>query len=339
MAFVLSQVQTYFSQKWRADNIRRNSQLASLFPNELKQEGAFNSVVRLPILTEAIIQENWDPRTGFDEKYTTDKHIEVKLDQNWTVYNRIDKVDMEADEWASNKMRMVDRQKGRRIDDYVLDVISTNTEIINITPVTITKDNLVEIFKDLEIKADNQKFDLQTAYIFVSPKLMSVILNSKLSTGSYSIDETGAVVYDVLGYRIIQARLDKYQTQLIALPMQAVSWCWAEHLPLQAGEYTQGAFLGEQYICENAFFKGKVVMPEMVLKMKEVGSGAETQSAFNENSSLGSFKEMSTRDFISKYQSNQSFQSLKEDFLKDIDEAKSIEDVEKVIKEYTELMT
>lgn len=277
MAITLAQIQKIFSENWRLKNLYGQSRYAVLFPNELRQTGgAFKAEVELPIMLEGITQKDWDPRTGFSETYQVDETKTVQLTQNFTIYNRIANHDKLASNWASNKLNIIDSQKAKEIDDYVLKTIGTGVTNNIAKPVKITKDNFAIEIKRLERMAESKKFQLKDALIFMDSLTVGELIQGKIEFTRTSIENTSATILNVFGYNIVEADLEKYGHQMVAIHHYALAWIMATERPLQAGVYTQGAFLGQTFVANNEFYEAKVIMEEYRISYPKVEPVQET---------------------------------------------------------------
>jgi len=147
------------------------------------------------------------------------------LNQNYTTYKRIAKVNVPADPqtWAENKIKMINRGEAADIDNFVLNELGTTTTN-KLAFDKITKDNFIDAITELEEQASEQKFELKDAIIFISPSVAAAIVKSKVESVNLNLETVSANIKRVLDdYSVVKAGIDKYGYQMIALLPTAFS--------------------------------------------------------------------------------------------------------------------
>ncbi|WP_338965886.1 hypothetical protein [Spiroplasma endosymbiont of Sarcophaga carnaria] len=260
MAITLNNIQTYFKDNFKLSNLYGRSKYSVLFPNELQQDGGgWKAEVYLPIINESITQKDWDPNLGFTETYVTEDFKKVQLDQNFTVYNRIANQDKLASNWPANKLTITDSQKAKILDKYIIKVLCTNVANKITSPIKITKDNFVTELKRLQAFVLENDIHLEDCIIFIDPEVVSAMINAKIQYSKATIEGTLATITSALGFNFVEAPIKQYGHLMVPIAPQAMAWVLAIDVPLQAGQYTQGRYLGQLFIANNEFYYGEVV--------------------------------------------------------------------------------
>ncbi|ATZ18292.1 hypothetical protein [Mesoplasma melaleucae] len=264
----LDHVNEIYSNIWKFESLLKSGKYYPLFTNELRQEGgAFKSKVKLPLMLLAKTGKTWTQEDGIPVTDAHEKIVEVELDQIFNSHIKIDKANVPADSstWAGNKAKTITLQEGQELDTYTLKAIAQGVSKKIEAPSELNKDTIVDFFTVLEETAEEQKFALEDAIIFVSPKVRNEIVKAKLECVDRNVENTSVRITEVLGYNVVTAPIHKQGYDFIALPPQAYAWALAIHTALQSYEYTQGDFIGQLATVVNEFYGSKVVMPEMVI--------------------------------------------------------------------------
>ncbi|WP_338985604.1 hypothetical protein [Spiroplasma endosymbiont of Diplazon laetatorius] len=269
MAYTIDQLKEFWSENWRFDNCLGLSKLAVLFPNELRQEGAqMNSIVKIPVMTEAVTQKDWSQETGFIENNSHEKIVEMKLSENFTLYTKIDAVNIPGPNWAANKMMTIERQEAKAYDDHALKTICNGVK--NTIPFQeVTKDNFIEVFKKIEKQAKKDKWLISDGLLLISPKIATLVAQSKLNQLTQSLENTSIIINTILNkYNCVECDVDEYGYDIVALLPSAYVWASYVQTPLQSGTYTQGPFLGQVFTVINKWYNGEIIQEDKILGFK-----------------------------------------------------------------------
>lgn len=264
----IDNVNEIYSEVWKLESLLNSGKFYPLFTNELHQDGgAFKSKVKMPLMLLAKTGKTWSQEDGISVTDAHEKIVEVELDQIFNSHTKIDKANVPADSstWATNKAKTITLQEGQELDDYTLKAISTGVSKKISMTIDLDKDTIVDFFSELESKAEESKYSLENAIIFISPKVKNLIVKAKLECVDRNVENTSSKITEVLGYNVVTAPIHKLGYDFIALPPQAYAWALATHTPLQSYEYTQGQYIGQIATVINAFYGSSVVMPEMVI--------------------------------------------------------------------------
>ncbi|AXF96586.1 hypothetical protein [Spiroplasma phoeniceum] len=320
MAVTFKTIQTFFQNNWRLTNLYGASKIAALFPNQLQQDGgAFKAEVFLPIMNESQTQTYWDTVKGFDEKYVTEDLKKVQLTQNFTVYNRISKVDKLADNWAENKLKITDSQKAKILDKYVLSKIASGVKDLVPNPVKITKENFVDELKRLEVLVEDNYAHLEDMIIFIDHVVVAAMVNAKIQFTQTSIEGTSATIKSALGFNFIEASIGKLGFQFLPVLPQAFAWVLAVDLQLQAGEYTHVPFVGQKFIVDNEFYECAIVQNKFVFGYKtETETESEKSSISHEqlDQAKNLAKSLIITSLPANYKDDQNFTKALEELIK-----------------------
>ncbi|ASP28238.1 hypothetical protein SCORR_v1c04660 [Spiroplasma corruscae] len=281
MAFTIDQIKEYWSENWRHENVLGLSKLAALFPNELKQDGGqMNSIIKVPVMTEVETQQDFKQETGFVETNAHEKIVQMKLTENFTSYTKILPENIPGPNWAENKMIVIERQEAAKYDAFALKTICEGVKNF-MEYEEVNEKNFISIFKKIEKEAKKHKFEVSNAIFLISPKIATIIANSKLNSLSYDLENTSIVINQILNkYYCVEADIDDYGYDIIALVPSAYVWASYVETPLQSGVYTQGPFYGQIFTVINKWYNGEVIMDEHILAFKNSkNTSPESKSA------------------------------------------------------------
>lgn len=248
----------YWSENWRQKNLYGNSKIAILFPNVISEAGgALNKKVHIPIVAAPIKQKDYSGTTGFVEQYTTDTEFITELTENYTVYNRIDKIDKLAPNWASAKEKAIEADQAQTVDTYVLAKLAETKNLIP-NPKKIDKSNITDVLSELKRFIKSKNGDPAKGFLFADYSVIAAIQNLDNTSGAKPIEGSAAMIIATRGFNFIECDLSKFKLQLIFANPSAFGWAAYQHTPLQAGTYTQGPYLGQDFVAQNTFYGGKI---------------------------------------------------------------------------------
>lgn len=344
----LKQIQTHFSANWRYDLIRKESKIAALFVNDLRQEGAFKSKVRIPIMGIAKTQDEHNPEKGIEINYANERSEEFELEKSFVVYERMHPQDMEAPGWANAKLPVITSQKTKQIDDYMISMFATTTEgVMQIpNPEQVTGANISDIFAVIDEQCYENGFDLDQAYIFVDPIVLAAIRKANLISGSKTIEGQAFKINEVLGFNVIEAKgLKKLGQQIVVATTYSLGWGYAQIDPLKILELTN-EFEGQIAIKEIAYYGAKILIPKQIIQYpfpavtrsgnNQNNSSVENAVSRNDAANLLSKKHLSKDELknLPLYKSNKS--AINEEINK-IYEATDVSEIEAIVDQVKKL--
>lgn len=327
-----------YSDTWKFESLLKSGKFYPLFANELRQEGgAFKSKVLMPLMLLAKTGKTWSQEDGIPVTDAHEKVVEVELNQIFNSHTKIDKANVPANPstWAGNKAKTITLQEGQELDAYTLKAIAEGVSKKITAPAELNKDTIVDFFTELESEAEEKKYSLEDAIIFISPKVRNMIVKAKLECVDRNVENTSVKITEVLGYNVVVAPIHKLGYDFIALPPQAYAWALAVHTALQSYEYTQGDFIGQIATVVNEFYGSNVVMPEMVIGIPVADASTESfkDSLVETN---GRIQELENLLAIAK----ESIQLSEEDKIKvEEEKAELLAKIESLEKDLNEVLT
>jgi hypothetical protein len=282
----IKNVKETLKKEWILQNVIKNSVYASLFVNKYEEDPAnFNETMKIPVMTDTIEQKDFSYETGYEEKYVNEGFVTMKLDQHYTVYNRIGKLDRINEDWSSKKMQVMISKQAIKMDKYLVQVLATptpNKSIVIENAAEVTKDNIIDIFFDLQSQMEEIGEDIDSCVIYISNKVAAAAVRAKIIDEKLSIENTKTKISKILGFKCVTMPIEKYNQQIIVAPQRAIGWCLAVIDPATAGVYTQGSFLNQWFISKNDAYGAAHLLPEKIV-FYPMPTHAKTKSSANNN--------------------------------------------------------
>jgi hypothetical protein len=273
-----------YEGQWIAPLFYGASKIYTLF-NNIRVPGEALKVdsVRLPVMSEAIINTVYNDLTGQKMNMAIEGTVEFAIREAINVYERMGHTGNKLN-WITNKIQTFVQQEAIIKDDLIFErlneCVGNGATEINLTD-TIDKNNvnkLLGFFKRAYSRHTKKMKSVDNVAFFIDYDLETLLQSINVLSGSMTIEGTAITVRKAFGYNLIPCDLKNYGFDILSTPLNNIFTFEQVYNPISSGIIpSPNQYAGHQYIQYLEVYDVNVVDKTLVFFHKTKDAAQDTE--------------------------------------------------------------